>query len=90
MPRLRGLRSAKCSHTVLSLTRVFVNRQGYARKGRDYYGRGEPLYSADVQVPARKRSGEPDGCMVEPIEVRARDAKQAREKILAEARRRFR
>lgn len=86
----RGLRGAHCEHEVLTVRRVYVNRQGYANRGRDYYGTGAPLFAADVLVPARKRSGEPDGCKTEGLETRAKNAREARVKILAEARRRFR
>lgn len=40
-----------------TLTRIPIDRQGYARKGRDYYGVGAPLFSRTTTRAFPERSG---------------------------------
>ena len=61
----------------LIVSRIALNRGGYARGGRDYYGTGAPLYSAEFL----DESGE----WHDPIEFRAADRKEA----LAHAKKHF-
>lgn len=87
----RGLGGQICKTKVVAVRKVRLDRGGYANKGRDYYGRGEPVYMGEVQVQSRRWSdGAPDGCRFEILEVRAADRSSAKTKILAEAKRRWR
>lgn len=88
--RRRGLRGASCTHKIVSVRRVALDRGGYADRGRTYYGTGPNVYQGEVSVPDYRRSGEPDGCKREYVQVRASDTTSARVKILAEAKRRYR
>lgn len=88
----------ECDHKVTSLRKLRLDRGGYANRGRDYYGHGAPVYVGDVDVPdyrfdynhlEHRYESTPVGCKWEQVEVRAHDRKSAKQKILAEAKRRW-